>query len=153
MAITVTVEVRVEVSGEDAQTANPARWWGVGTNSPAQIWQDELQGPTGGTTQPVDNFILVPQPPALMATFFWLDPQPSWGAPASGATFVLKGETTDVGIALSSYNPSLIPCGTTINGGSYVIPMAGGASVWSAPAQTTIDIQSSQTVQVTKGWL
>ena len=154
MTVTVTVDITLEILGDDLWTGPPNKYWGQIPVSPANIWQYVLQGPSGSTT-PVDNVILVPgwlpttplQLQGASASFFWIDPQPVWGVSASGATFVLKGSTADVGIPLSSYNPSLIPIAQS-NGGSY----NASSGQWQPTPQTDFDLQSSQTVQLQVGW-
>src|ERR1700685_961658 len=115
MTISVTVEIILETSGEDSYTELPNMIRGVLSNSPARIWQHEIQGPTGGTTTPVDNYLLVPQ--QIPAIFLLINPSPVWGNPQSGATFILKGASSDVGFPISSYLPTLLPVATT-NGGA-----------------------------------
>jgi hypothetical protein len=149
MTISVTVNVIVEIAGEDTATGPPNQYWGVLASSPAKVWQYAIQGPTGGTTQPVDNYLQVSaQNPA---TLLWIDPSPLMGAQPSGATFVLKGVSSDVGVAISSAYPSLIPVATS-NGGTWV-QNAQGFTVFSPTPQTFIDMQSSQTLPVKLGWL
>ncbi len=162
MAITVTVDISLELAGDDLGTEKPNRVWLQFQGSPAQIWQYELQGqppPPGGSARQAaggDNIILVPgwlptfplQLSGASATFFWIDPQPEWGVNSTGSTFVLKGPTTDVGVNISSYVPSLIPIAQS-NGGSYN-PASG---VWQPTPQTDFDFYSSQTIQLKVGWL
>lgn len=168
MSVEVTIDISLEILGEDVWSHEPNRVWLQLQNSPANVWQYELQGPpppAGGSSRQVynggDNFILVPGwlpttplvQQGLQATFFWVDPQPVWGVSNSGATFTLKGPTTDIGIPISSYYPSLIPIAQS-NGGSYVTQSTshGTTQVWNPTPQTDFDLQSSITVQLAVGW-
>lgn len=141
MAIKVILTISVDLAGDDYSTGEPDVQRIELDASPAQLWQYELQGPSGGTGS-VDNYLLVSDqiPPTLL----WIDPQVR-----SGATFILKGATGDVGVALSSTNPSLIPVAQT-NGGTF--SAIGDGGTFQAAAQNQIVLSSSQTVQTQIGW-
>jgi hypothetical protein len=86
------------------------------------------------------------------ATQLWIDPTPLMGAPPSGASFALKGVSSDVGVAISSAYPSLIPVATT-NGGTWTTNQSSGVSTFNPTPQTFIDLVSSQTLPLKLGWL
>lgn len=113
----------VELAGDDYSTHEPDVQRVVLPSSPAAFWQYQLEA--------ANNYLLVSSqnPPSAL----FLDP-----LVASGATWVLKGSTLDVGIPIGSDMPSLIPVAQTT-------PI--GATAGGSPQQFEI-VLSSSLVQV-----
>ena len=148
MSITVTVTLSVELSGDDVSTGEPNTPIPalVLQNSPAQRWPYQIQGGlTAGGPGMADNYLQIPVD--LPASLLFIDP----GVTGSGATFVIKGVSGDVGIAISSALPSLLPVALTNPVGGTYIPGSGG-SVFSPAPQWAIDLASSLTTQTPMGW-
>ena len=146
MSITVVITLSTEIGGDDYSTGEPDVMRVELDNSPAQIWQYEVQGPSGGATM-ADNYFLVSD--QLPASCLWVDPQQ-----VTGATFILRGATGDVGIALDSSSPSLVPVSTLTpfsGGGGFTVAngYAGGITAYQ---QNQIVLTSSQNVQLQAAW-
>lgn len=135
MSIETIINITVELSGQDYSTQEPDQQRIVLSPSPAQTWMYQV---IGGA----DNYFLVSQ--QNPSSYLWLDPTPSYGANSTqGATFILKGSTLDVGVAISSTNPSLIPVAT------WKWPPT--IMTFGAP-QYQIDLNSSANCMLRTGW-
>lgn len=148
MSITVTVTLSVELSGDDVSTGEPNTPIPalVLQNSPAQRWPYQIQGGlTAGGPGMADNYLQIPVD--LPASLLFIDP----GVTGSGATFVIKGVSGDVGIAISSALPSLLPVALGNPVGSSFSSPASGTTLLLAP-QWSIDLASSLTTQTPMGW-
>ena len=139
ITVTITLSIALDSGADDYQTTEPTTLQAVLPNSPAQVWQYQLQGS--------DNYLLISQttPPS----YLWLDPVPATGLLGSGATFTLRGASTDVGIPLSSVNPSLIPISSVTPLGAAYSFVTGQTTY---PPQYQVDLASSVATQTRAGW-
>ncbi len=134
---TTGVTVGVQFFGDD-QVSGPESIGFTRTNGLGQIWTYGLQSG--------DNILLYPTR-GYSDYVLWLDPAPN----VSGATLTLKANTNDVGVGISSVNPSFVPLSSSdpfhTTGGP------GAPPVPSNVAQVILNCAASGTTPLTMGWL
>ena len=134
MTLTATVTITVDLIG-DGWTLTPPSALGtpiVNANTPGDLFP--IQTMAGNTA------LLIPQS-ALTIDYLFIDPAPQ----NSGSMFTLKGLPADVGVGISSMNPSLIPVATTA-----IIPQFTASITLTF---TEIWLQSTSATQLNIGWI
>ena len=134
MTLTATVTITVDLIG-DGWTLTPPSALGtpiVNANTPGDLFPIQIMA--GNTA------LLIPQS-NLTVDYLFLDPNPS----NNGQQFTLKGVPSDVGVGISSMNPSLIPMAATVT-----IPSFTSVTVLNF---TEYYLQSSSAGQLNIGWI
>jgi hypothetical protein len=134
MSLIATVTITVDLIG-DGWTLTPPNSLGtpvVNTGTPGDLFPIQIMAS--------NNALLIPKAP-MVVQYLFIDPTAANG----GMAFTLKGIPTDVGVGISSANPSLIPAAAQA-----VIPNLAGPTILNF---TEYYLQSTAAGQLNIGWI